>query len=93
MKRLNEFRKFGDDITDIIIRDRLSAECHDNVGFGRFEATLAGGDSRLLLDVQFGEEVKYTSSFGLSELPQALRVLQLAANYVEQQEAGVSLSD
>ena len=40
-----------------------------------------------------GEEAKYTSSFGLAELPQALRVLQLATNYVEQQEATVSLSD
>ena len=40
-----------------------------------------------------GEDVKYTSSFGLSELPQALRALQLAANYVEQQEATVNLND
>ncbi len=40
-----------------------------------------------------GEEVKYTSSFGLAELPQALRALQLATNYVEQQEATVSLND
>lgn len=39
------------------------------------------------------EEVKYTSSFGLAELPQALRALQLATNYVEQQEATVSLND
>ena len=30
-----------------------------------------------------GEEVKYTSSFNLAELPQAIRVLQLAADYVE----------
>ena len=40
-----------------------------------------------------GEEVKYTSSFGLAELPQALRVLQLATNHVEQQEAAVNLND
>lgn len=40
-----------------------------------------------------GEEVKYTSSFGLAELPQALRALQLATSYVEQQEATVSLND
>jgi hypothetical protein len=40
-----------------------------------------------------GDEVKYTSSFSLAELPQALRVLQLAASHVEQQEATVSLND
>ena len=40
-----------------------------------------------------GDEVKYTSSFGLAELPQALRVLQLATSYVEQQEATVALSE
>lgn len=40
-----------------------------------------------------GEEVKYTSSFGLAELPQALRVLQLATSHVEQHEANVSLND
>ena len=34
-----------------------------------------------------GEEVKYSSSFGLTELPQAIRVLQLAQEYVERQEA------
>lgn len=40
-----------------------------------------------------GEDVKYTSSFGLNELPQALRVLQLATDWVEQQEASVAISD
>lgn len=40
-----------------------------------------------------GDEVKYTSSFGLAELPQAMRVLQLAAGHVEQQEAVVSIND
>ena len=38
-----------------------------------------------------GEDVKYTSSFGLAELPQAIRVMQLAQQYVERQEAEVSL--
>ncbi len=38
-----------------------------------------------------GEEVKYTSSFGLAELPQALHVLQLATNWVAEQEASVDL--
>ena len=36
-----------------------------------------------------GDETKYTSSFGLGDLPQAVRVLQLAQHHVEQQEAGV----
>ncbi len=40
-----------------------------------------------------GEEVKYTSSFNLAELPQAIRVLQLAADYVESRESQVTLSD
>jgi hypothetical protein len=35
-----------------------------------------------------GDEVKYTSSFNLSELPQAIRVLQLAQQHVEACEAG-----
>ncbi|HRA90413.1 MAG TPA: hypothetical protein PK992_20145, partial [Planctomycetaceae bacterium] len=38
-----------------------------------------------------GTETKYTSSFGLAELPQAIRVLQLASEWVEQQEASVEL--
>ncbi|MEZ6128958.1 MAG: hypothetical protein R3C59_09765 [Planctomycetaceae bacterium] len=38
-----------------------------------------------------GDEAKYTSSFGLSELTQAIRVLQLAADWVEQQEASLDL--
>ena len=40
-----------------------------------------------------GEEVKYTSSFNLAELPQAIRVLQLAADYVESRESQVMLSE
>ena len=34
-----------------------------------------------------GDDTKFTSSFGLAELPQAIRVLQLAQAYVEQREA------
>lgn len=40
-----------------------------------------------------GDDVKYTSSFSLPELPQAIRALQLAQQYVEAQEAEVHLSD
>ena len=40
-----------------------------------------------------GDEVKYTSSFGLAELPQALRVLSLAASWIEEHEATVELTD
>ncbi len=40
-----------------------------------------------------GEEVKYTSSFNLAELPQAIRVLKLAADYVESKESQVTLSE
>ena len=40
-----------------------------------------------------GDEVKYTSSFSLAELPQALRVLNLAASWVEEQEVTVELQD
>ncbi|MCA9042226.1 MAG: hypothetical protein KDA65_17870 [Planctomycetaceae bacterium] len=38
-----------------------------------------------------GEDFKYTSSFNLSELPQAIRVMQLAQGYIERHEAEVSL--
>ena len=38
-----------------------------------------------------GEEAKFTSSFNLSELPQAIRVLQLAQDYVERREAEITL--
>jgi hypothetical protein len=38
-----------------------------------------------------GEETKYTSSFNLAELPQAIRALQLAQQYVEGAEAEVTL--
>ncbi len=34
-----------------------------------------------------GDETKYTSSFGLSDLPSAIRVLQLAQTHVESKEA------
>ncbi len=34
-----------------------------------------------------GDDTKYTSSFGLSELPTAIRVLQLAQAHVEGKEA------
>lgn len=40
-----------------------------------------------------GDEVKYTSSFSLAELPQALRVLQLAQQHVEAREAEIRLND
>ena len=40
-----------------------------------------------------GEEVKYTSSFNLAELPQAIRVLKLAADYVESCESQVTLGE
>ena len=40
-----------------------------------------------------GDEARYTSSFNLSELPQAIRVLQLAQQHVEGKEAQVSLGD
>lgn len=34
-----------------------------------------------------GDETKYVASFGLAELPQAIRVLQLAQQHVESVEA------
>ncbi len=34
-----------------------------------------------------GEETKYTASFGLSDLPTAIRCLQLAQAHVESKEA------
>ena len=37
-----------------------------------------------------GEEWKSTSSFGLGDIPNAIRVLQLAQDYVESVEATVS---
>lgn len=42
---------------------------------------------------QDGNESKHTSSFNLSELVQAIRVLQLAQYYVEQRDAHVPLGD
>ena len=56
-----------------------------------------GDDTRTVRSVNIqkryvdGDEVKYTSSFGLAELPQALRALQMATNWDEQQEATVDL--
>ncbi len=38
-----------------------------------------------------GDDWKYTSSFGLAELPQAIRCLQLAQQYVEGCEADLPL--
>ena len=40
-----------------------------------------------------GDELKYTSSMDLSELPQTQRVAQLAQGFVETQEAEIQLSD
>lgn len=34
-----------------------------------------------------GDETRFVTSFGLAELPQAIRVLQLAQEHVEQAEA------
>jgi hypothetical protein len=39
-----------------------------------------------------GNDAKFTSSFNLSELPQAIRVLQLAQEYVERREAEINLT-
>jgi hypothetical protein len=38
-----------------------------------------------------GEETKYTSSFSLAEVPQAVAVLQMAQEYIAGHEAEVSL--
>ena len=38
-----------------------------------------------------GDDVKYTSSFNLAELPQAVRALQLAQSYVERCESEIVL--
>lgn len=40
-----------------------------------------------------GEEAKYTSSFNLSEIPQAIRAMQLAQDYVEAREAEIAIGD
>ena len=37
-----------------------------------------------------GDKRKYVSSFGLGDLPQAIRVLQLAQAHVEQKEAEIT---
>ncbi len=40
-----------------------------------------------------GDEVKYTTSFNLSELPLAIRVFQIAQQYIERLEAEIPLTD
>ena len=40
-----------------------------------------------------GDEVKFTSSIDLGELPQALRFLQLGQAFVEEQEASVEINN
>ena len=40
-----------------------------------------------------GDETKYTTSFGLCELPQVMRVLQLAQQHVEMREAKLELNE
>ena len=40
-----------------------------------------------------GDDVKYTSSFNLAELPQALRAMQLAQAHIESEEAEIHLTD
>ena len=40
-----------------------------------------------------GDRVRYVSSFNLSELPQAIRALQLAQDHIEAQEAEIRLTD
>ena len=37
-----------------------------------------------------GDEWKFSTSFGLADLPSAIRVLQLAQQFVEEAEAGVA---
>ncbi len=56
------------------------------------------GDTRTLRSVKLqkrymdGDDVKYTDSFSLAELPQAQRVLQLASSWVERHEVELDLS-
>ena len=56
-----------------------------------------GDDKRLIHSVSLqkryveDDEAKYTSSFGLAELPLAARVLQIAQQYVERLEAEIDL--
>ena len=38
-----------------------------------------------------GDETKYVPSFGMAEIPHAIRVLQLAQQYVESREAEVKI--
>ena len=59
-------------------------------------AESANGRTRDFRNVQLqrsfrdGEEWRTSSSFALSDLPQAIRCLELALRYVEDQEAEVS---
>lgn len=58
-----------------------------------------GDDTRTVRSVNVqkryvdGDDVRYTSSFGIAELPQALRVMQLATEWVEKQEAEIELGN
>lgn len=38
-----------------------------------------------------GDETKYSASFGLAEIPQALRALELAQQFIEAKEAEVNV--
>ena len=38
-----------------------------------------------------GDETKYAPSFGLAELPQAIAVLQMAQQYIQDREADIAL--
>lgn len=40
-----------------------------------------------------GDDYKYTSSFNLAELPQAIRALELAQRFVESREAEIALDN
>ena len=57
------------------------------------------GGSRIIRSVSVqkrymdGDEAKYTSSFNLAELPQAMRAMSLAQAHIEANEAEVSLTD
>jgi len=63
--------------------------------FGR---TIEGTD-RVLRSVSLqrrykdAEEVKYTSSFSLGDIPNAMRALELAQSYIESHEAEIALTD
>lgn len=58
---------------------------------------VVGDDQRVMHSVSLqkryveNDEAKYTSSFGLAELPLAARALTIAQQYVERQEAEIDL--